>query len=213
MRPTEEKDGRRAGTVVGIAGMMGAGKSTVASVFESLGAARIDADDLGKALLEREALKRSIVEAFGDGVLGGDGRVDAAALGRAAFADEASAARLNRITRGPLVAEIKGEAERLRRSNAIVVIDAALLPEWGAHEWVDVLIIVDSEPEACVRRLVAASRFDEDTVRARMARQMSREEKKRHADIVILNDGTQEELIEKARQAYEAVVRRGGRAS
>jgi dephospho-CoA kinase len=146
MRPTERREGagagRGPGTVVGVAGIMGAGKSTVARVFERLGAVRIDADELGRAL----------------------------------------------------------------------VVDAALLPEWGGHAWVDFLIVVDSDEEACVSRMVKHSRFREGAVRARMACQLSREDKKRYADLVIINDGTQEELIQKAEQAYETVLGLGERS-
>jgi dephospho-CoA kinase len=207
MKLTDRKEGRRPGTVVGVAGLMGAGKSTVARTFEQLGAARIDADEIGKALLMREDVKRSIVEAFGEGVLGAGGEVDTGRLSEAAFADQACALRLGDITRGPLVSEIMDRMETLRRDNDLVVIDAALLPEWGGHAWVDFLIVVDSDEDACVKRMVEHSRFDEETVRARMACQLSRADKKRHADLVILNDCTEDELTEKAREAYETVLR------
>jgi dephospho-CoA kinase len=216
MRPTERREGagagRGPGTVVGVAGIMGAGKSTVARVFERLGAVRIDADELGRALLGSGAVKGAIIDAFGEGVLGPGGEVDRTRLGDAAFADEACAARLNRITRGPLVSAIMERMERLRRSNRVVVVDAALLPEWGGHAWVDFLIVVDSDEEACVSRMVKHSRFREGAVRARMACQLSREDKKRYADLVIINDGTQEELIQKAEQAYETVLGLGERS-
>lgn len=198
--------GRGYGIVVGVAGMMGAGKSTVARTFEDLGAARIDADEVGRELLKREKVKRDIVEAFGEGVLEGTGEVDTDRLAGAAFADEACALRLGDITRGPLVTEIMRRMGDLRRHNEVVVIDAALLPEWGAQAWVDFLIVVDSDEEECVRRMAEHSRFDEETVRARMACQLSREDKKRYADLVILNDGTEYDLVEKARGAYETVL-------
>jgi dephospho-CoA kinase len=207
MKPTEEERARRPGKVVGVAGMMGAGKSTVARTFEELGAALIDADEIGKALLKRDAVKKDIVGAFGEEVLGPGGEVDTSRLGEAAFADEACAMRLGEITRGALVSEIMTRMEALRRTRDVVVIDAALLPEWGGHAWVDFLIVVDSDEGACVARMARDSRFDEETVRARMACQLSRDDKKRHADLVILNDGTLEDLVEKAREAYEAILR------
>lgn len=212
MKPTDGKACPEPGIVVGVAGIMGAGKSTVARTFEKLGAARIDADEIGKALLKRDAVKQDILDAFGEGVLGPRGEIDTTKLGAAAFADEACALRLNEITRGPLVSEIMSQMEKLRRTNDVVVIDAALLPEWGGQAWVDYLIVVDSDEETCVRRMVERSRFDEGAVRARMACQLSREDKKRYADLVILNDGTEEDLIAKARQAYETVRRRGERS-
>ena len=212
MKPTDPEaagpdGGGPRGVAVGVAGIMGAGKSTVARAFEDLGAVKIDADEIGKALLEDEAIKRQLVEAFGEGVLGPDAEVSTYRLGEAAFRDSACALKLSDITRGPLVGDIMARVEDLKASADVVVVDAALLPEWGAHAWLDYLIVVDSDEEACVERMARSSRFDQDTVRARMACQLSREDKKRHADLVILNDGSEQDLVEKAREAYETVLR------
>jgi dephospho-CoA kinase len=202
MKPTD----RRA-VAAGIAGMMGAGKSTVARVFEEMGAKRIEADEMGKRLLTDPAIKRRIVDAFGEQVLGPDGEVDSRKLAAAAFRDAASARKLNEITRGPLISRIMARIEDLRPSADVIAVDAALLPEWGGHAWLDFLIVVDSDEEECVRRLARNPRFGPDTIRARMSSQLSRGDKKRYADLVIVNDGTLDELVEKARRAYEAVLR------
>jgi dephospho-CoA kinase len=212
MKPTDGKGGTPRGIAVGMAGMMGSGKSTVARAFEDLGAVKIDADQVGKALLEDDAIKARIVEAFGESVLGAGGEINTYRLGEAAFADGASATKLNDITRGPLVGEIMARVEDLRGSADVIVVDAALLPEWGGHAWLDFLIVVDSDEETCVRRLAERSRFDEDAARARMACQLSREDKKRYADLVISNDGSEQDLVEKAREAYETVLRLGERS-
>lgn len=204
--------GKRRGIAVGVAGMMGAGKSTVARTFEEMGAVRIDADELGKSLLKDGQLKRDVVEAFGESILGPDGEIDTAKLGEAAFADDACALKLNEITRGPLVSKVMRTIESLRGSAEVVVVDAALLPEWGGHAWLDFLVVVDSEEENCVTRMVENSRFSEASIRARMACQLPREEKKRYADIIIVNDGSLQELIEKAREAYKTVVSLGERS-
>ena len=203
---------RKRGLAVGVAGIMGAGKSTVARAFEDLGAVKVDADEMGKSLLEDDVVKRDLLEAFGEGVLGPAGEIDPAKLGEAAFADCASAVRLGDITRGPLVSRVMRRIEDLRDAADVIVIDAALLPEWGAHAWLDFLIVVDSDEEACVMRMVENMRFSEETVRARMACQLSREDKKRYADLVIVNDGTEQDLVVKAREAYEKVLGLGERS-
>lgn len=206
MKRTEPGGGARRGIAVGVAGMMGAGKSTVARAFVDLGAVRVDADEIGRALLRAGEVKRLVVETFGQEVLDPDGQVNARRLGEAAFSDCDMAGKLGEITRGALISEIVARVEELRASADMVVVDAALLPEWGGHAWLDYLIVVDSDEEACVERMVENSRFDEETVRARMACQLSREDKKRYADLVILNDGSEQELVEKAREAYEKVL-------
>jgi dephospho-CoA kinase len=187
---------------VGIAGIMGAGKSTVAGVFEELGARRIDADVIGRDLLKERDLKSAIIEAFGHGVKDKQGEIDTAKLGKAAFKDEASAKRLSELTREPLVGRIKSRVENLRDSAEMIVIDAALLPEWESKDWVDVLIVVDSGEDESLGRACEDPRFKPANVRARMKHQFSRRRKAGCADIVIPNFGTLEDLKERARRVF-----------
>jgi dephospho-CoA kinase len=199
--------------VIGVAGVMGSGKTTVARVFEGLGASRLDADEIGKALLKDDGIKRQVVDAFGKGVLDKKGEIDPARLGASAFASAESTGTLNRLTRGPLLSRIREEIDRLRQSASVIVVDAALLPEWGSPDWVDLLLVVDSDEGACVERSCAGSRFDAPDVLARMSRQMSRREKARQADIVIPNYGTLDELRKRAEKVYLALIaipRKGG---
>jgi len=193
--------------VVGVAGIMGGGKSTVARVFEELGALRVDADGIGKSLLQEKEIRNRLVDIFGEGILGPEGRISAVKLGEAAFSDRERAGKLNQVTGEPLVSRIRERIRELVHKAEVIVVDAALLPEWGAHKWLDYLLVVDSDEEACVERIVKNSRFTEAEVRARMACQFPRQEKARYADRIIVNDGSEAELVEKARRAYEEVLR------
>jgi len=191
--------------VVGVAGIMGAGKSTVARVFEDLGARLVDADAMGKDMLKEAAVRDAVVSAFGDGVRDREGAIDTAALGRLAFANPENARKLDEITRDPLIAKIKARIEELRASSEVIVIDAALLPEWNAKAWLDVLIVVDSEVNRSVERLAAASRFDLPGIRSRMEHQFSRAKKTSCADIVLPNYGSLEDLRTRARAIFRTI--------
>ena len=191
--------------VIGVAGIMGAGKSTVAKVFEEMGAELIDADRIGKEMLGDAGLRGEVVKAFGDGVIGAEGAIDAAKLGRAAFASPERARTLDRLTRKLLVEKIRARIGELSSSAQVIVVDAALLPEWDAAHWLDVLVVVDS-PEARAIERVASGRFSEAEARARMAHQFSRARKAKAADVLIVNDGSLEELKEKARKVYGTLV-------
>jgi dephospho-CoA kinase len=192
--------------VVGVAGIMGAGKSTVAGVFEELGATRVDADELGKAMLKELAVKSAVVEAFGSGVTDGRGEIDTARLGRIAFESPENARKLDGVTREPLIAKIRARIAELRPTSEVIVIDAALLPEWDAKPWLDVLVVVDCEEERSAERLAARSRFKESEVRSRMKHQFDRSRKAAAADIVIPNYGSLEDLKARARAIFWTLV-------
>jgi dephospho-CoA kinase len=196
--------------VVGVAGIMGAGKSTVARVFRDLGAAVIDADSVGKDLLKDRKIREAIVEAFGKKVTGPNGDVDAAKLGEAAFSSADAATRLDEITRSALIERLKAEVAGLSESAGVIVVDAALLPEWNSRDWIDVLVVVDSCEKDAVSRSCEGSRFKAPNVRARMKHQYSRKEKSREADIILPNYGSLEELKERARKMYMTLVQVSG---
>jgi dephospho-CoA kinase len=197
--------------VIGVAGIMGAGKSTVVRVFEDMGAAVVDADAMGKEMLAEPGMGKALVAAFGQGIADGQGRIDAGALGRVAFGSPANASRLDGITRDALIARIKARIEELRASAEVIVIDAALLPEWEAKPWLDLLIVVDCDEDEASARLARNARFGADEVKARMKHQMSRSEKVRCADIVLRNSGTLDDLRAEARRVFQAVIRTKGR--
>jgi dephospho-CoA kinase len=196
------KHTERSPLVVGVAGIMGAGKSTVAKVFEEIGAARINADMIGKELLNSPEMKRAIIEAFGRGVAGADGEIDTAKLGRAAFRNADSAQKLSELTREPLIARIKAKISELRDSSDMIVVDAALLPEWDSKDWVDVLVVVDSCEDDSVRRSCSGRRFGSANVRRRMKHQFSRREKTGCADVIIPNYGSLEQLRQRAQKVF-----------
>jgi dephospho-CoA kinase len=188
--------------VIGVAGIMGSGKTTVARVFQGLGAKLIDADALGKDLLKQDEVKQALIEAFGKGITRRGGDIDPARLGAAAFKGKKEALKLDEITRKALIAKIRTAIEEVKGSERVVVIDAALLPEWTSRSWIDVLVVVDSDEESAIERCCRDSRFKADNVRARMKHQYSRKQKSQEADVIIPNFGTLEELKDRAEKVF-----------
>lgn len=197
--------------VVGIAGIMGAGKSTVAKVFGELGADLIDADAIGKDLLDSPDMKAAITEAFGKGVKGAGDEIDTSKLGRVAFRDAESARKLSRLTQEPLIASIKSKIDEMKASADMIVVDAALLPEWDSKGWVDILIVVDSCEDASVSRSCSDKRFKPANVRKRMKHQFSRRQKTRRADIIVPNYGSLDQLRERARKIFWTLMEIAGK--
>jgi dephospho-CoA kinase len=199
--------------VIGVAGIMGSGKSTVAGIFEELGAKRVDADEMGKAMLREPEMKAAVIAAFGGDVTDERGEIDTGRLGSVAFESPENSRKLDRVTREPLVSRIKARIEELRPTSEVIIVDAALLPEWNAKPWLDVLVVVDCEEERAAARLEASPRFKRVDVRSRMKHQFDRSKKMASADIVIPNYGSLEDLKARARAIFWVLVGTGDKSS
>jgi dephospho-CoA kinase len=207
---------------VGLTGGLGSGKTTVAAIFRSLGAQVMEADAVGRAMMQPgEAVYAEIVRAFGPTVVQADGTLDRHALARFAFAD-GRLAELNAIVHPPVIAEQRRWMEALEKEqpDAVAIYETALLFEAsrtaGTRDWQDRFDrrILVTAPEALrIARYVArmagpdpdeATRLQlEAEARERMAAQMTDEEKMRLSDTIIRNDMSFEEV----RRQTEAVYR------
>ncbi len=130
------------GRVLGVAGYMGSGKTTVAECLRGGMASVIEADAVAKELMNTdETIRRELGKAFGEDVLE-EGKVLFDRLGTRAYASLDSMGRLNAIVHPPLLAVL---SERLRSDAAFpCVLDAALIPYWHIEDWFDVLCWVDA---------------------------------------------------------------------
>ncbi len=154
--------------VIGLTGPIASGKSTIAEFLRQRGAEIIDADRVYRSLLHHGSdLWGQVVERFGPAIVGSDGEIDRAALGRVVFTDPAALADLDRITHPAVVAEVR---TRIDRSSApLIVLEAVKLVQSGLASDVDALWFVRADPETRLRRLMARSGMDEASARARIA--------------------------------------------
>jgi dephospho-CoA kinase len=210
---------------VGLTGGLGSGKSTVAGIFEELGAAVISADQLGRQLMQPgEPVYAAIVEAFGQAVVRGDGSLDRKALAELAFQHN-QADRLNHIVHPAVIA---AEEEWMRGvfaadAQRVAIVESALIFEaekWGtAPGWVqrfDKLILVVVPDEAKIARFVSRmmaidgpdSRREALTqdARARMAAQIPDQEKAGRCEYVIDNSGSIEETRKRVEEIYRELA-------
>ena len=181
--------------LVGVTGGIGSGKTTVARLLERRGAVVIYAD-----LLAREAVAPgtsgydAVVETFGERFVGPDGALDRAALASEVFADPNRKASLERIVH-PEVARLFAErVEEFRGTDRVVVYVTPLLAELGLGPAFDRVVVVTSEPEARIRRVIDDRGLSEADVRARMAAQADDAQRAEIADVLLDNDGSLEDL-------------------
>jgi dephospho-CoA kinase len=192
VRGLSATDGRVAAALVGLTGGIGSGKSTVASMLSDLGASVVDADKVGHDVyLPGSEGFRLVREAFGDGIVAADGTIDRKALGARVFADPAMLATLNALVHPLIGAEIRRriDAARAAAPERPIVVEAAIMLEAGWRFFDRVWIVVVS-PEVAIARVMASRGLSRGEVEARLAAQMSNDERRRHADLVLENDGS-----------------------
>lgn len=197
--------------LVGLTGGIGAGKTTFAALLAERGALVIDADKLGhEALAPGEPAWRSIVDQFGDEVLaaGGSMTIDRKVLGRIVFEDPAKLASLNAITHPVIVRKIADTLEALRTTDRIVILDAALIVEFGLGDSLDLVVVVASSTDIRRARLMKDRGMTADAIDARIAAQSKPEDLIARADIVVTNDGSLEELVAEADRVWTELERR-----
>ena len=197
---------------LGLTGGIASGKSSVSRLLAELGAGVglvvIDAD-----LVAREVVQRGtpglaeVVTAFGPDVLRPDQSLDREALGRLVFAEPAARARLSAILH-PLIGARSAELWAAAEASGaqVLVHDVPLLVESGLQNQYDEVLVVDVPPQVQRERLVRLRGLTPLEADQRIAAQARREERLAVATLVVVNDGTLEDLRSQVRSAWGQLV-------
>jgi len=192
--------------LLGLTGGIGSGKSTVSAELARRGAIVIDADLVVRELQSPGgAVLAAMVEHFGEGILNGDGTLDRQAVADIVFNDPEQLKALNAIVHPKVGEEIDARIEAQRSTDNVVILDVPLLVESKAYE-TEGIIVVDTDPEIAVQRLVEFRGFNADDARARMKLQATREERRAAAAFVVPNDGTHDELMQRIDECWDWIV-------
>jgi dephospho-CoA kinase len=195
--------------LVGLTGSIATGKSTVSRMFAHLGARVLDADLLAReVVMPGQPAYLKIVEEFGQGVVQEDGTLDRKALGAIVFAEPAKRKRLEEITHPAITARQHRILSVLDEEafEGIVIWDVALLFETGGVAKMDRVVVVATDPETELTRLMARDGMAEADCRARIASQMPVAEKAKRAHYVIDNSGDRVQTERQVKGVYEALL-------
>ena len=188
---------------IGLTGGIGSGKSTVAAALVELGGALlVDTDAISRALtLPGGAAMPTIETRFGPAFVTPEGALDRAAMRQLAFRDPQAKRALEAILHPMIGAETTRRAG-LAAPGQRIVFDVPLLVESGRwRQQVDRVLVVDCLEDTQVARVMARSGLDEAAVRAIVAQQARRTERRAAADAVIYNEGLSlAQLREEVRQ-------------
>lgn len=195
--------------LIALTGGIASGKSTVAARLAEHGATVIDADAIVREVQQPGGpVLEAIVAEFGRDVLTADGALDRAALGARVFGDEAALQRLNAIVHPAVRAESHRRfAAALSTDPAsVVVYDVPLLVEARVDDPWDLIVVADAPADERVRRMVHLRGMDEDDARRRIGAQVSDEERRAIADVVIDTSGSMDDTLAQVDALWASLV-------
>jgi dephospho-CoA kinase len=171
------------------------------------GAATIDADQVYRRLIEPGLpLWRTLVERFGQEILGPDRRIDRRALGAIVFSDPAALADLDRLSHPAVIAAI--EAEIGRSPASVIAVDAVKLVESGMGALCDRVWLVTCPPEQQMERLMRRNHLPKEEAERRIAAQPPLGPKLARADLVLDNSASRADLHRQVAAAWAALPSR-----
>lgn len=190
---------------VGLTGGLATGKTFVGRALADLGCRLLSADELGhQALLPGAPAYLQAVEAFGEGILDGDGRIDRRRLGTVVFGDPRKLELLNSFVHPAVIAaeEQWMQAILAEDPHSIAVVEAAILIETGSYRRFDKLVLTVCTDEQQIARAIKRDGLTRQEVLDRLKRQMPLEEKRKYADYVIDTSGEKDGTLAQVGRLY-----------
>lgn len=196
---------------IGLTGGIGSGKSTVTKILAELGAPIIDADQVGHTIyLPGGPAYDDMIAAFGESIIAEDGTVDRKKLGPIVFADPAALQRLNSILHPKMFARMRDliHEKRAAGERLPIVIEAAILIEANWLPLFNEVWLVVATQERVIDRVERDRGLAREQTEARIRAQLSNDERRKHAALVIANDGTIDELRRNVKEVWQLALER-----
>lgn len=174
---------------VGVTGGIGAGKSIVCQVFQTLGIPVFNADDAAKGLLENdENIRNRVTELLGEKAYLNN-KPDRKYIAYKVFNNEELLTGLNAIIHPATIAY--GNTWMEQQDAAYIIKEAAIFFESGTDKGMDKMIGVSAPNELRIQRVMQRPGMTREEVQSRMQKQMLQSEKMKLCDYVIQNDDIQ----------------------
>ena len=171
--------------LVGLTGGIGCGKTTVLKAFQALGIPCFVADQQAADYYNDPSFVDTVASFLGSDIRLPDGSVDKQRIASIVFSDPQALQRLNSIIHPRVMDDFRRWAAS--QEAPYVILESAILYEYGLDKQMDCIIAVYVEKEERMRRLLLRDQTSREALEARMRNQLSAEEKMDRADYVILN--------------------------
>lgn len=183
--------------IVGLTGGIASGKSTVSNELRHLNIPVFDADEVSRNAVVKGSLGlQMVVEAFGKDYLTQDGEMDRQKISQLVFSDKSALHTLEQIIHKIVWGEAEQFLARCKELQVeVAILDVPLLMECGWHKKVDKVWLVAVDKRQQIERAMKRSGMTEAEVIARIDAQMSLEEKKKYADVIIDNSGNLDDTL------------------
>jgi dephospho-CoA kinase len=194
--------------IIGITGGIGAGKSTVAEMLASQGAAVIDSDALAHEELRKAEVIGELRDWWGDRILGPDGMVSRREIGKIVFNAPEELGRLEGLLYPRIHHRRRELVERYEADPAVraIVLDAPKLYEAGLDKFCDVIIFVDADWESRKRRVGKDRGWNETELKRREKLQIPLDTKRANADYVVPTHSGIDQLREDVDRIFTSVI-------
>lgn len=190
--------------MIGITGGIASGKSTVVAMIKEAGYQVIDADQVVHQLQEKGGrLYEALKQAFGNEILKEAGDLNRKKLSEMVFSNPSHMATSSAIQNQIIKEELTAERDQLAQSQTVIFMDIPLLIELGYQDWFDAIWLVYVDAQTQLRRLMARNHLREVDAKKRLSSQLSIEEKRPYASLVIDNSGDMETLRKQVHKALE----------
>jgi dephospho-CoA kinase len=200
-------------TVIGLTGGIASGKSVVSRMLAERGALVIDADKVGhEAYAKGSDCYRAVIDAFGADIVAPDGEIDRKALGGKVFGDPEQRKRLEGIVWPWMRSTMDERLQRLREEGIpVVVLEAAVLIEADWIPIVDQVWLVTVPPELARERIMSRNGLTAEQADQRIGAQLTNDERAKHAQVIIENSGTLEDLEQRVAADWDRLAAAAGR--
>ena len=194
--------------IIGITGGIASGKSTVTEFLRQQGYQVIDADQVVHELQEPGGrLYQALLSTFGSAILQEDGRLDRSKLGAMIFGNPELLAQSSQIQNQIIREELADRRDLLAETQVVFFMDLPLLFELQYEDWFDQIWLVDVTEETQLSRLMTRNALSQVEAEKRIAAQLSLQEKRKRADVLIDNNGSLEATRQQIRDALQKLER------
>ena len=181
--------------LLGVTGCPGSGKSLLSAVIAECGWELVNADALGKEVVERDTgVLGKLAESFGKDIIGTNNRLDRRLLAKRAFASIETTRILNEIVHPPLILRLRDVVRGRNGCGTDTVVDCALIFEWGIESLFEVIVCVHANKEIRTRRIMERDGRSELEIAGLFDAQLPEDEKMRKSHLAVANNDDPERL-------------------
>ena len=189
---------------LGLTGGIGSGKSTVSKFLNELGCIVYNSDDRAKWLMSNNyELKKEILQLFGSQSFLNN-KLNRKFLSEIVFKDNTLLKKLNNLVH-PLVAKDYQNFISNHSDSNLIVKEAAILIESGAYKEMDLILLIVSDQDIRINRVLKRDKSNSKGVYQRISKQMKDTDKQQYADYIITNNGSKLDLKEKVYDFYNKI--------